>query len=169
MDARRLIARVPHFRFRASAYWPIARTGEQREGEGLIKEGFVKEAWWWWVCFEGDYFKIWDEGYEDCEIFEDRMKFDIIFFYDFSFFFYRSRRFRKIDISIKWFRFHFDFHNRFNRLLNLWYDVSIYERQSKFLIFVFNLFIYIEAWAISHGEFFLNFSNDGERAIIRYL
>lgn len=52
-------------------------------------------------------------------IFEDRMKFDIIFFYDFSFFFYRSRRFRKIDISIKWFRFHFDFHNRFNRLLNL--------------------------------------------------
>lgn len=47
------------------------------------------------------------------------MKFDIIFFYDFSFFFYRSRRVRKIDISIKWFRFHFDFHNRFNRLLNL--------------------------------------------------
>lgn len=50
-------------------------------------------------------------------IFEDRMKFDIIFFYDFSFFF--IDRVRKIDISIKWFRFHFDFHNRFNRLLNL--------------------------------------------------
>lgn len=45
------------------------------------------------------------------------MKFDVIFFYDFSFFF--IDRVRKIDISIKWFRFHFDFHNRFNRLLNL--------------------------------------------------
>lgn len=41
MDARRLIARVPHFRFRASAYWPTSRMGRG----GLIKEGFVKEAW----------------------------------------------------------------------------------------------------------------------------
>lgn len=45
MDARRLIARVPHFRFRASAYWPTSRMGRG----GLIKEGFVKDAWRW-VC-----------------------------------------------------------------------------------------------------------------------